>query len=195
MNGRGSSSHHSIEGLNDDDEASQSGRDISSSLNPSTTYHPMHSLREEGSSDDAGGETEPEEEEGSPEMNPTLDYKRPSPVRRGATATGKGWAVLRSKLNVLSLGKSFDKPPSPVSKEEALTGSQLTTELTTGTLGNVILRLGLDKDEHGQRRIPVLMNFLSESFIPFLLSRFVIDLLSNSSFSLNSSRWQRDESI
>lgn len=85
--------------------------------------------------------------------------KRPSPLRRTTTATGKGWNTLKSKLQVFTLRSAATAAQEE--KAASLNGSQLITELTLGTLANLTLRLGMDIDEYGHKRIPVLMNFMS----------------------------------
>lgn len=92
--------------------------------------------------------------------------KRPHPIRRVATmaGVGKGWTALRHLLTTKPIASTREN-------DIAFSGHQLTTELLLGTLGNVILRLGMDVDEHGHKRIPVLMNFLSECSANVVLNR------------------------
>ncbi|KAH9460219.1 hypothetical protein Pst134EB_008404 [Puccinia striiformis f. sp. tritici] len=50
-------------------------------------------------------------------------------------------------------------------------GPALTTQLSSGTLAIIMLKMAMDRDEHGQHRIPILMNYLklqiSDSIHPF----------------------------
>lgn len=113
-----------------------------------------------------------EEQEDGQELGPRMSastepsssampIKRPAMMRRGTTATGKGWNTLKTKLHILTLAKPL--PTDRAALKEGLTGHQITTELSMGVLSTVILRLGMDVDEHGGKRIPILMNFLSPS--------------------------------
>ncbi|KAL8280164.1 hypothetical protein RQP46_007494 [Phenoliferia psychrophenolica] len=87
--------------------------------------------------------------------------KRPRPVRRATTA---GWAAIRNRIK--------NKDPKAKDPNKSITGHQLITELTTGALPMVLLKMGImDRDEHGDPRIPILMNYLklriTDSVYPF----------------------------
>ena len=65
------------------------------------------------------------------------------------TAGSKGWTVLKNRMKA-----SDHKGIEEISK--ALSGHELVSELTTGLLPVMMLKMGLtDRDEHGERRIPV----------------------------------------
>jgi hypothetical protein len=76
---------------------------------------------------------------------------RPSPIRRTTTATGKGWSALKSKL-LPAFSVSKAAAVAEKDRHSNLSGSQLITELSLGTLALLTLRLGMDIDEHGQKR-------------------------------------------
>lgn len=71
------------------------------------------------------------------------------------TAGNKGWAVLRNRMKGTDI-----KGVEEISK--TLSGHELVSELTTGLLPVMMLKMGLtDRDEHGERRIPVSPNSYS----------------------------------
>ena len=74
---------------------------------------------------------------------------------------GSGWNALRAKLGGGAQGPgALHKGVKDLSR--TLSGHELTTELTMGLLPMVLVKMGtIDRDEHGQKRIPVLMNYLS----------------------------------
>ncbi|OAV88495.1 hypothetical protein PTTG_00875 [Puccinia triticina 1-1 BBBD Race 1] len=66
-------------------------------------------------------------------------------------------------INQLIRIKSKDK--------KTLSGPALTAQLSSGSLAIIMLKMAMDRDEHGQHRIPILMNYLklkiSDSIHPF----------------------------
>ncbi|GAA6005029.1 hypothetical protein JCM10207_008483 [Rhodosporidiobolus poonsookiae] len=82
----------------------------------------------------------------------------PSAQRRGSA-----WGVVRDRLK----GKKKKE-----AQGASLTGHELVTELATGVLPLVLIKMAvLDRDERGDRRIPILMNYLklriTDSIYPF----------------------------
>ncbi|KAA1090862.1 Phospholipase D1 [Puccinia graminis f. sp. tritici] len=55
--------------------------------------------------------------------------------------------------------------------EKDIRGPELTAQLSSGLLAIIMLKMAMDRDEHGQHRIPILMNYLklkiSDSIHPF----------------------------
>ncbi|KAM0748139.1 phospholipase D, partial [Meredithblackwellia eburnea MCA 4105] len=66
------------------------------------------------------------------------------------------WNVIRNRI------KSVATPATkPKDLNKSLSGHELVTELATGVLPMVLVKMGmLDRDEHGEHRIPILMNYL-----------------------------------
>ncbi|KAK4057861.1 Phospholipase D1 [Microbotryomycetes sp. JL221] len=90
------------------------------------------------------------------------EQKRATQQRKGSA-----WGVVRNKLAV---GKQGNK--SKPKAGEALAGTELLAELTLGILPMVLVKMSLmDRDERGDRRIPILMNYLklriTDSVYPF----------------------------
>lgn len=112
----------------------------------------------------------------------------------------KGWSAVKAKLltNSSPVGPSQHNSPLRARSETGLPssvigfirskpkatevktqviGTELTTELTTGLLPVVMLKMAMDRDEHGQHRIPILMNYLklkvTDSIHPFHASHAV----------------------
>ncbi|BGP15028.1 hypothetical protein JCM10213_002827 [Rhodosporidiobolus nylandii] len=89
--------------------------------------------------------------------------KRPSSAQR----RGSAWNVVRDRLKGDGKGKKKKERLG-----EGLTGHELISELTTGVLPLVLVKMAvMDRDERGDRRIPILMNYLklriTDSVYPF----------------------------
>jgi phospholipase D1/2 len=73
--------------------------------------------------------------------------------------------MLRSRLRQ----RPSHPPKEKLSK--SLTGTDLVSELSTGHLAILMLKMHMDRDEHSDRRIPVLLNYLklrvTDSIYPF----------------------------
>lgn len=80
--------------------------------------------------------------------------KRPA----GHARRGSAWNAVRSKL--LNDGKASGKKKKE-KQGASLTGHELVAELATGALPLAIVKMGtMDRDDKGDKRIPVLMNYL-----------------------------------
>ncbi|KAH9825288.1 hypothetical protein DFH28DRAFT_943383 [Melampsora americana] len=84
----------------------------------------------------------------------------------------------RSETGLPSSVISFIKSkPKTTEVKTQVVGTELTTELTTGLLPVIMLKMAMDRDEHGQHRIPILMNYLklkvTDSIHPFHASHAV----------------------
>ncbi|GAA6057144.1 hypothetical protein JCM3770_004845 [Rhodotorula araucariae] len=87
--------------------------------------------------------------------------KRPAGARRGSA-----WNVVRNRLGGVQPKKKKEKQGA------SLTGHQLVAELATGALPLVLVKMAtMDRDEKGDKRIPILMNYLklriTDSVYPF----------------------------
>ncbi|KAI9626974.1 hypothetical protein H4Q26_017607 [Puccinia striiformis f. sp. tritici PST-130] len=106
----------------------------------------------------------------SPPVTPTnqkqkeTDHSQPhSSSTSKAEATDTQIPPLLRLPNVGALSRNWSVPNH---KRPALT-----TQLSSGTLAIIMLKMAMDRDEHGQHRIPILMNYLklqiSDSIHPF----------------------------
>ncbi|GAA97760.1 uncharacterized protein L969DRAFT_55895 [Mixia osmundae IAM 14324] len=75
---------------------------------------------------------------------------------KNASANKSRWAAVRQKLGRNDGGSA--KTPEDMSR--ALGGHELVTELAVGMLSMMMIKMSMDRDEHGTSRIPVLMNYL-----------------------------------
>ncbi|GAA5869931.1 hypothetical protein JCM3774_000531 [Rhodotorula dairenensis] len=83
-----------------------------------------------------------------------LGAKRPA----GHARRGSAWSAVRNKL--LNEGRGAGKKRKE-KQGASLTGHQLVAELATGALPLAIVKMGtMDRDDKGDKRIPVLMNYL-----------------------------------
>ncbi|BGP39024.1 Phospholipase D1 [Rhodotorula kratochvilovae] len=87
--------------------------------------------------------------------------KRPLGARRGSA-----WNVVRNRLGGVQPKKKKEKQGA------SLTGHELVAELATGALPLVLVKMAtMDRDEKGDKRIPILMNYLklriTDSVYPF----------------------------
>ncbi|GAA5854566.1 hypothetical protein JCM8547_004887 [Rhodosporidiobolus lusitaniae] len=113
----------------------------------STPHHPSSEYG------DRDGDTQP----GGGASTP----KRPPQQRKGSA-----WNVVRERLK----GEKVKKKKE--AQGASLTGHELISELTTGVLPLVLVKMAvMDRDERGDRRIPILMNYLklriTDSVYPF----------------------------
>lgn len=74
----------------------------------------------------------------------------------------KRWAQLKQKLK---------QEKKPAELDKTLNGSELINDLSLGLISVMMLKMAFDRDEHDQRRIPVLLNYLklriTDSVYPF----------------------------
>jgi hypothetical protein len=84
----------------------------------------------------------------------------PMPARQGSNrfvpvSQSKGWAALRSRL------KPVDEKKGKADLQKSLTGHELVSEMTLGLLPVMMIKMALmDRDEAGEHRIPILLNYL-----------------------------------
>lgn len=85
-------------------------------------------------------------------------HSRPQDGQAGPSSEphqGKGWAALRTKLKYGQDKKAVDE------LSKTLSGHELISELTLGMLPVLMVKMAImDHDEHGDHRVPVLMNYL-----------------------------------
>ncbi|GAA6029863.1 hypothetical protein JCM8097_001084 [Rhodosporidiobolus ruineniae] len=106
--------------------------------------------RDQPASEDEGGEGAK-----TPRSRPGVGARR-----------GSAWNVVRERLR----GEKAKKKKE--AQGASLTGHELITELTLGVLPLVLIKMAvMDRDERGDRRIPILMNYLklriTDSVYPF----------------------------
>ncbi|GAA5892771.1 uncharacterized protein JCM6883_007468 [Sporobolomyces salmoneus] len=118
-----------------------------------------------GGGGDASGTSTPRDQsddEGADRPGP--GPKRPS---NAAARRGSAWEVVRKRL-----GGGDEKKKQKARQGASLTGHELISELTTGVLPLVLVKMAvMDRDERGDHRIPILMNYLklriTDSVYPF----------------------------
>ncbi|GAA5971879.1 hypothetical protein JCM11641_001553 [Rhodosporidiobolus odoratus] len=117
----------------------------------STSLFPHHRPTDSGASTPREQPASEDEREGG--------SGTPGAARRPGQAQRKGsaWGVVRDRLKV-GEGKGKKKKEA---QGASLTGHELISELTTGVLPLVLVKMAvMDRDERGDRRIPILMNYL-----------------------------------
>ncbi|PLW32818.1 hypothetical protein PCANC_18836 [Puccinia coronata f. sp. avenae] len=120
---------------------------------------------------------------------------RPESISSPPSSASKRWGAVKAKLiRGSSVGVQPVPPPNENSPQAArtstainqlfriksksaaerhnnLSGPELTAHLSSGLLAIIMLKMAMDRDEHGQHRIPILMNYLklkiSDSIHPF----------------------------
>ncbi|GAA6060274.1 hypothetical protein JCM10212_003974 [Sporobolomyces blumeae] len=85
----------------------------------------------------------------------------------GGPRRGSAWDVVRNKWK-----GGDDKKKKKTQQGNSLTGHELISELTTGVLPLVLVKMAImDRDEKGSHRVPILMNYLklriTDSVYPF----------------------------
>ncbi|BGP07097.1 Phospholipase D1 [Rhodotorula toruloides] len=113
-----------------------------------------------GTSTPRGGESE---DEGAASSGP--GPKRPA----GAARRGSAWNVVKNRFGVAGGDKGRKKKEK---QGASLTGHELVSELATGVLPLVLVKMAtMDRDDKGDKRIPILMNYLklkiTDSVYPF----------------------------
>ncbi|GAA5927466.1 uncharacterized protein JCM15063_005909 [Sporobolomyces koalae] len=118
-----------------------------------------------GATGDASGTSTPREHSD----DEAGDAAGPGPKRpaNAGARRGSAWNVVRKKL-----GGGDEKKKQKARQGAALSGHELISELTTGVLPLVLIKMAvMDRDERGDHRIPILMNYLklriTDSVYPF----------------------------
>ncbi|GEM08475.1 phospholipase D [Rhodotorula toruloides] len=113
-----------------------------------------------GTSTPRGAESE---DEGATSSGPR------SKVPVGAARRGSAWNVVKNRFGVVGGDKGRKKKEK---QGASLTGHELVSELATGALPLVLVKMAtMDRDDKGDKRIPILMNYLklkiTDSVYPF----------------------------
>lgn len=90
----------------------------------------------------------------------------PSPSRHGANEEGPTtsvdkWAILKQRVQATgAVAKRRNDKKKEESRKRVLEGLDMTAELQSGILPVIMLKMSLERDESGHRRVPVLLNHL-----------------------------------
>lgn len=138
---------------------------------------------------------EDEEDQASPSSpRPPVSRHRSLPQirgqssRRNSFARTPGWARLRARLPDLLHRKEVDRPGQTVIPPHVV---NITDELIMGGLAAMMPKLWIERDEHGNRRVPVLLHRLrvriSDSLFPTKEKKAVFRI--ECEYANGASRW------
>jgi len=117
----------------------------------------------------------PDDDHQGPHSAPTSASKRWGAVKakliRGSSSLGVTTHNETSAQASTAINQLIRFKSRPQTQRSPPSGPELTAQLSSGLLAIIMLKMAMDRDEHGQHRIPILMNYLklkiSDSIHPF----------------------------